>query len=191
MTISAKGSNVTINESTGEIRDGSGRVIYRKSGGRVSVGEAMNGADIRTGGGSVTVGRAAGQVVAQTGGGDITIGPLAGSAKATTGAGDVRLQFSGIRSPNASVASGNGRVVITLPADFSGTLDLETAYTRNLGHRTTISSDWPVSINETSDWDDRGGTPRRYVRARQTIGRGGSVVRVRTVNGDVVVRRGR
>jgi len=191
VTISGRGSNVTINESTGEIRDPSGRVIYRKSGGRVSVGEAMNGADIRTGGGSVTIGRAAGEVIARTGGGDITIGPLAGSARASTGAGDVRLDFRGVRSPNASVTSGNGRVVITLPADFNGTLDLETAYTENLGHRTTIKSDWPVSIDETSSWDDRNGTPRRYVRARQTIGRGGSVISVRTVNGDVVIQRGR
>ena len=190
MTIKG-GSNVTINERTGEIRDPSGRVIYRKSGGSVNVSEAMNGADIRTGGGSVTIGRAAGDVVARTGGGDITIGPIAGSAGAHTGAGDVRIDFNGVRSPNANVTSGNGRVVITLPDDFNGTLDLETAYTDNLGHRTTIRSDWPLSIDETSTWDDRNGTPRRYVRARQTIGRGGSVISVRTVNGDVVIQRGR
>ena len=189
VTISS-GANVTINERTGEIRDPTGKVIFRKSGGRITVGEAMNGADVRTGGGSVTIGRSAGDVIAHTGGGDVSIGPLAGSAEAHTGAGDVTLAFTGIRTPSADVTSGNGRVVITLPADFSGTLDLETAYTDNLGHRTAIRSDWPLTIRESSQWSDRSGTPRKYVRARQTIGRGGGVITVQTVNGDVVIRRG-
>lgn len=185
------GANVTIDEHTGEIRDQSGKVIFRKAGGRVNIATAMNGADVRTGGGSVTIGRSAGDVIAHTGGGDVTIGPLAGSAEAHTGAGDVTLDFRGIRAPSADVTSGNGRVVITLPAVFSGTLDLETAYTDNLGHRTAIRSDWPLAISETPNWDGRNGTPRRYVRARQTIGRGGGVITVQTVNGDIVILRGR
>jgi hypothetical protein len=190
VTISG-GANVTIDERSGEIRDPTGKVIFRKSGGRINVAEAMNGADVRTGGGSVTIGRSAGEVIAHTGGGDIRIGPLAGSAEAHTGAGEVTLDFSGVRTPSADVTSGNGRVVITLPADFSGTLDLETAYTDNLGHRTAIQSDWPLTTTETSQWDGRNGTPRKYVRARQTIGNGGGVITVQTVNGDVVIRRGR
>lgn len=189
ITISGSGTNVSINERTGEVRDASGRVIFRKSGGRVNVAEALNGADIRTGGGSITIGRSAGAVIAHTGGGDITIGPLAGSAEAQTGAGDVRLDFRDVRSPSAEVTSGNGRVVITLPSNFAGTLDLETAYTNNLGHRTSIKSDWPLSVSESSYWDDSRGTPRRFVRARQTFGSGGGTISVSTVNGDIVIQR--
>jgi hypothetical protein len=185
------GANVTINERSGEIRDSDGRVIYRKAGGRINVGEAMNGADVRTGGGSVTIGRSAGDVIAHTGGGDVTIGPLAGSAEAHTGAGDVDIEFRGVRSPSADVTTGYGRVTITLPADFAGTLDLETAYTNNHRGRTAIRSDWPLNITETPQWDDRNGTPRKFVRARQAIGSGRGVIRVRTVNGDVVIQRGR
>jgi beta-lactamase regulating signal transducer with metallopeptidase domain len=189
ITISGSGTNVTVDDRTGEVRDASGRVIYRKAGGRINVAVAPNGADVRTGGGAITIGTSSGDVIARTGGGDITIGPLAGSAEAHTGAGDVRLDFRDVRSPSADVTSGNGRVVITLPANFSGTLNLETAYTDNLGHRTSIKSDWPLSISESSYWDDSHGTPRRYVRARQTFGNGGGEITVRTVNGDIVIQR--
>jgi len=185
------GANVTVDERTGEIHDAGGRVIYRKAGGRINVDEAMRGADVRTGGGSVTIGRSAGDVIARTGGGDVSIGPLAGSAEAHTGAGDVTIEFRGVRSPSADVTTGNGRVTITLPADFTGTLDLETAYTNNHGRRTAIQSDWPLNVSETPQWDDRNGTPRKFVRARQAIGSGRGVIRVQTVNGDVVILRGR
>jgi beta-lactamase regulating signal transducer with metallopeptidase domain len=189
VTISRSGANVTVNEHTGEIRDSNGRIIYRKAGGGVNVAEAMSGADIRTGGGEVIIGRSAGAVSVSTGGGGIRIGPLAGTAMAHTGAGDVVVDLRGSRRPSAEITSGNGRVEITLPRDFSGTLDLETAYTDNLGHRTRINSAWPLSINESADWDDSHGTPRKYVRARRTFGSGGGVISVRTVNGDIEIRR--
>lgn len=185
------GGNVTINEGTGEIRDeNSGRIIYRKAGGRINIAEAMNGADVRTGGGSIYIGRSAGDVSASTGGGSITIGPLAGSVVAHTGAGDVAIVLREAGNHSVDVTSGNGKVVLALPPNFSGRVELETAYTERHG-RTRIESDWPLSPTETSYWDDTRGTPRKYVRANQTIGRGmGGVVRVKTVNGNIVLRRG-
>jgi len=185
------GGNVTINEGTGEIRDdNNGRIIYRKSGGSIDIAEAMSGADVRTGGGAVYIGRSAGDVSASTGGGDITIGPLDGSAVAHTGAGKITIELRGAGDHSVDVTSGNGQVTLVLPPNFSGRVELETAYTERHG-RTRIESDWPLSPTETSFWDDSHGTPRRFVRARQTIGRGtGGVLRVRTVNGDIVLRRG-
>ena len=186
------GANVTINEGTGEIRDeSSGRIIYRKSGGHIDVDEAMNGADVSTGGGSIDIGRSAGKVSATTGGGDITIGPLDGSASAHTGAGDVRITLRGAGDHSVDVTSGNGTVTLVLPSNFSGRVELETAYTQRHG-RTRIESDWSLSPTETDYWDDSHGTARKYIRANQTIGSGsGGVLRVRTVNGDVVLRRTR
>jgi hypothetical protein len=185
------GGNVTINERTGEIRDNnSGRIIYRKSGGSVSIGEAMSGADVSTGGGRVVIGRSAGDVSALTGGGDITIGPLDGSAVATTGAGDVSVRLRGAGDHSVDVNSGNGTITLVLPSNFSGRVDLETAYTQRHG-RTRIESDWPLSIRETDFWDDSHGTARRFVRSRQSIGSGrGGVLRVKTVNGNIILRRG-
>ena len=185
------GGNVTINERTGEIRDNaSGRIIYRKSGGSVTIGEAMSGADVSTGGGRVIIGRSAGDVSALTGGGDITIGPLDGSAVATTGAGDVSVTLRGAGDHSVDVSSGNGTITLVLPQSFSGRVELETAYTQRHG-RTRIDSDWPLSIRETDFWDDSHGTPRRFVRSRQLIGnRSGGVLRVKTVNGNIILRRG-
>jgi hypothetical protein len=87
------------------------------------------------------------------------------------------------------VFSGNGNVTLLVPANLDAELDLETAYTNHLGHKTRIISDFPVQITETSTWDNRAGTPRKYVRVRQSVGQGGGVIRVRTVNGDIVLRR--
>ena len=64
------------------------------------------------------------------------------------------------------------------------------AYTDKLGHKTRIESDFPLTTTETKDWDSSEGSPRRYVRARQVVGGGDNIIRVRTVNGNVVLRRG-
>jgi hypothetical protein len=103
----------------------------------------------------------------------------------------VTIQIRGAGAHSVDVTSGKGEVVLDLPRDLDATLELETAYTDNLGHKTTIVSDWPLPTTETDKWDRSEGTPRRYVRARQTIGRGGSTIRVRTVNGNIIVHRER
>jgi DUF4097 and DUF4098 domain-containing protein YvlB len=168
----------------------SGGITMKSSGGAISVPSAPDGAHVTTGGGRIRIGPAGGQVYAQTGGGDIEIGPATGSVEAITGAGDVRIELKGADSHSVSVASGTGEVDLIVPANLNATLELETAYTNRLGHKTQIISDFPVSVTETSAWDDSHGTPRRYVRVRQNIGRGGEVIRVETVNGDIKLRRG-
>jgi len=165
-----------------------GSLHVRKSGGTINLGEAPNGADVRTGGGPVRIGAAGGRVYASTGGGDIDIGPVRGSAEAHTGAGDVTITLTG-RSQSVDVTSGNGEVTLIVPAGLSATLDLETAYTNNRRNPTRIESDWSLSTSETRDWDSAQGTPRRYVRARQSIGGGGETIRVRTVNGNIRIKR--
>jgi hypothetical protein len=139
------------------------------------------------------VGSAGGLVDATTGGGDVRIGPVAGSVHTGTGAGNVEVTVvdAGGEPQTVEVRSGNGRVVVVLPAGFAGSVDLETAYTRGV-EPTTITAPWTLE-RTTSDWDDREGwgegTPRRYVRARGTVGSGGGHLKVKTVNGDVVIRR--
>jgi hypothetical protein len=81
-------------------------------------------------------------------------------------------------------------MIVELPADFDGTFELETAYTEKHG-ATRIESAWDLEREETTQWDGREGTPRRYVRARGTVGSGRGHVRIKTVNGDIEVRRRR
>jgi beta-lactamase regulating signal transducer with metallopeptidase domain/DUF4097 and DUF4098 domain-containing protein YvlB len=171
---------------TGFARSG---ISMSMAGGPISLAAAPDGARVTTGGGRIRIGPSGGEVYAMTGGGDIDIGPATGSVEAHTGAGDVKIELKGAGAHSVSVTSGRGEVVLVVPRDLDATLELETAYTNNLGHKTRIVSDFPLQTTETADWDAREGTPRRYVRARQTLGKGGGIIRVRTVNGNVVLNR--
>ena len=175
--------------SKGIGRTTDGRLFVNKSGGSVQLGDAPNGATISTGGGKVTIGNSGGDVVVNTGGGDVTIGSASKGAKVITGAGDVRMTVAGAGGHPVIVESGSGTVTLTLPAGLSAELDLETAFTNSHRGTARIESDWPLATTVTPDWDAREGTPRRYVRARQVIGNGGPRITVKTVNGDIVIRR--
>jgi beta-lactamase regulating signal transducer with metallopeptidase domain len=166
-----------------------GGIQRYRSGGPIVLDSAPNGARVTTGGGEIRIGRSAGDVFARTGGGRISIGPAAGSVVASTGAGDIVVTFEGGGAHSADITSGHGAAHLTLPSDISATLILESAYTNNLGHKTRIESDYPLTTTETEDWDASVGTPRRYVRSRIVLGKGDGVIRVRVVNGNVVVRR--
>ncbi|HET9325502.1 MAG TPA: M56 family metallopeptidase [Candidatus Eisenbacteria bacterium] len=171
--------------------DKAGFLHVSRAGGDVHLDEAPKGARISTGGGDVTVGRSGGTIDADTGGGDIEIGPSSGSVSARTGAGRVRVTIVRGSSPEHSVeiSSGSGPAVIELPADLSARFEIETAYTDGHGKKTRIVSDFPLKISETSTWDTSEGSPRRYVRGTGTAGKGGGLVVVKIVNGDVTIRR--
>ena len=186
--VSSGGSRISIGKNT-EYR--AGTLNIEKAGGDVDLEAAPNGARIQTGGGRVTVGRSDGTVDAMTGGGDITIGPAAGSVHAGTGAGEVRIVVDRLRSTDQVIeaTSGKGRIIIELPSDFSGRLDLETAHTRTHEETARIRSDWDLEREPLTDWEYSKGSPRRYLRASAVIGRGNSRVIVRTVNGEIEIRR--
>jgi beta-lactamase regulating signal transducer with metallopeptidase domain/DUF4097 and DUF4098 domain-containing protein YvlB len=177
----------------GVSKDRAGRLHIERAGGDVDLDDAPAGAEIHTGGGQVVVRRGAGLVEASTGGGDVTVGPIAGSVHAITGAGrvEVTLMDAGGEPQTVEVNAGVGDVVLVLPADFDGTFELETAYTQKFGRATRIDSEWQLSREQTDRWDTSMGTPRRYVRARGTVGAGRGSIRVKTTNGDIQVKRGR
>jgi hypothetical protein len=176
--------------------DGAGgakdRLHFSLAGGDIELDEIANGADLETGGGDIRVQRARGYVNASTGGGKVEIRHVTGGVSANTGAGNVHIGIDELTADGRgiTVGTGSGDVVIELPADVAATLALETAYTNNLGHRTRIESDWDLAVSETDDWDDRRGTPRKYVRASGDLGGGGPRIEVNAVNGDIrVIRR--
>jgi beta-lactamase regulating signal transducer with metallopeptidase domain len=193
LSVSSKGTTTTtyVDDGVGHGRGfGASGIRMSSNGGDISLPEAPDGARVTTGGGAVRIGPSAGEVYASTGGGLIDIGPARGSVEAHTGAGNVTITLTGAGSHSVDVTSGKGQVVLVVPRDLSATLELESAYTNNLGHETRIESDWPLTVTSTRDWDSSEGTPRKYVRVRQAIGGGGGLIRVRTVNGNVILRRG-
>ena len=113
---------------------------------------------------------------------------MAGSVRAGTGAGQVRVVLApGKSDRTVDLTSGSGNIVLEVPRGLDVDLDLETSYTRD-SRPARIRSDVPIELEPTSDWDDRQGTPRRYVRARSKQG-GGVQVRIQTVNGNIEIRR--
>jgi beta-lactamase regulating signal transducer with metallopeptidase domain/DUF4097 and DUF4098 domain-containing protein YvlB len=168
-----------------------GTLHIEKAGGDIEVESAPKGVHASTGGGDVRIGRGAGHVAAHTGGGDITVGPIAGSVDASTGAGEVTITLADGRGidQSVSVVTGYGRVVLELPASINARFELETSYTEGFRRKSHIESDWALGIAESDRWDAREGTPRKYIRAKGTIGNGKSLIRVKAVNGDVIVRR--
>jgi beta-lactamase regulating signal transducer with metallopeptidase domain len=159
-------------------------------GGPIDLSSAPNGGSYSTGGGDIHVGASAGMLAVTTGGGDIRLDQVAGDAVATTGAGMVEISVVNANGSahSVSVASGSGKVIIDLPANIDARFDLESAYTENHGP-TAIRSDFQVNQTESQDWDASHGTPRKYIRANASFGSGRGLIRVRTVNGDVVIRR--
>jgi hypothetical protein len=165
-------------------------VAIARGSGAIDVRYAPDGANLWTGGGDVRVARASGHVLAHTGRGDVTVQSVDGSARVSTDAGNVSVALAG-RGGDVQVSSAQGSVTLVLPADFSGALEVESAYTQ--GHAPTrVVSEFPLAVSQTQGWDSRQGTPRRYVRGRGTLGSGRYRVNVTAVNGDVrVVRAGR
>jgi len=181
-------------DGTGKVKVGDkppGYLHITRAGGAVDLDDVPQGGEIHTGGGDIHIARGAGTIQAQTGGGDVTVGPIAGSVSASTGAGDVRLQLVSVggRGQSAQVWSGTGNVVVELPADLNARFEIETGYTESFGRVAKITSDWTLEREPVTGWDSSEGTPRRLVRATGTAGHGDGFIKIKTVNGDVELRR--
>jgi DUF4097 and DUF4098 domain-containing protein YvlB len=188
------------------------------SGGEIQVGQVDGTLRAETAGGDVVIAGAAGQVVAQTAGGQIEVGPTGGSVRAETAGGSIRLQGArgrvvaetaggsidllqleaGVRAStsagrilaefNASaktfaasqLETSMGDVYVYLPVGLRLTIDA--AIDAAAGHH--IVTDFPLSI--LGDKEDFG---EHTIRGHGTLNGGGEVLRIRTVAGDIEIRK--
>lgn len=188
------------------------------SGGEIAVDRVEGALRAETAGGDVTIGGAGGQVVAQTAGGQIRIGPARGNVRAETAGGSVWLQGASGRvdvesaggsidlfqvqgAIRASTASGPimaqifgdqkifgasqletamGDVQVYLPPDLPLTIDA--AIEMAAGHR--IISDFPLEIRGDQEDPISG-----EIRGRGALNGGGETLRIRTVNGNIEIRK--
>jgi DUF4097 and DUF4098 domain-containing protein YvlB len=178
-------------------------------GGSIEIEEAPSGADVKTMGGKIQIENAERFVNAWTGGGDIDIHSLSGPVDVWTGGGDIEVdandggikaftgagtievrvdQDPGLDTQPLELQSGYGDVVLELPAGFSGKLDLEVMYTRSSDQNYQIVSDIPLQLDESQRWIIENGQQKKYVRGSGITGGGSRLVRVRTSNGNIIVR---
>jgi DUF4097 and DUF4098 domain-containing protein YvlB len=141
----------------------------------------------------VYIGNAQRYVRAATGGGDITVDLVAGSVEAATGAGDIDVTVVRGTDPqdyDVSLRTGTGDVVLTLPPDLSIDVDVELAFTRNRRGKYGIQSDFEIDQDTSATWDYDNGSPRKYIYGTGRLNGGKHRIEIRTVNGDVILRRG-
>ncbi len=170
-----------------------GEVQISSMGGDIDVEEAPAGADVHTMGGNVHVKSAIDHVKAKTMGGDIEIESVDGRVTATTMGGDVEVTMVGDPSRgerSVSLQSMGGDITLTVPPALSMDVDIQLAYTRESHHRYKITSDFDLKQDESKEWDNSNGSPRKYIYGTGAINGGKNKVKIRTTNGDVHLKKG-
>jgi hypothetical protein len=164
---SSGNGDVHVEQAGGDVRASSGN-------GSVEVLGAAGAVRASSGNGAVTVSEAHGGVQASSGNGRVRVSTSQGPVKASSGNGSVEVHMASIEgAEDMHFSSGNGRVVVYLPGDFDGEIDLTT------GHGEAYT-DFPVTI--------RGRLQKSRIQG--TVGSGnGPKVRLTSGNGDVEVRK--
>jgi hypothetical protein len=210
--VSTGGGKVLVENVEGDIKasSGGGEVTYRNvvtpdhaypadavhirnAGGSIRVDDAPAGAYVTTGGGNIRIRSANDYARASTGGGDIRIDAIDGWVEAGTGAGTIEVTMTGTpgdEKRDVTLKSGLGDIYLTLPSNISARFEIEVAYTQNSPQRFKIESDFDLLEERTEAWDRSQGTPRKYIRGTATFGEGRNLIKIRTTNGDVRIKRG-
>lgn len=174
-TLDTGGGSVKVEQCGAELHVTSG-------GGSINVGDVSGTARLDTGGGNIRLASARGAVIANTGGGGIELFKLMQGAKAETGAGPITAEFLGITT-DSSLQTSVGDVIVYLSPQakvtVKATLDMAN------GHQ--IRSDFP-ELKITTDGGGYG--PKNYY-AQGALNGGGPQLRIRTMSGNIEIRRAR
>ena len=175
-------------------RSGSEDVVKVSSmGGDVVIDEALHGADVHTMGGDVQINRAANYVKAGTMGGDIVVSEIDGWIEANTMGGDIEVNMVGGTTGDRHVEleSRGGTIVLSVPPGLSMDIDIRILLSRGADwNEYEIVSDFDLEVDVENDSERRWHTNREVV-ATGRVGNGGNKIVIRTVNGNVVLKRGR
>ncbi len=168
-------------------------VSIKTMGGDINVDDAPDGTDVHTMGGDIHIKRAVKFARAKTMGGNIDIDAIDGRVSATTMGGEINVRMVGDPANgerSVEIESMGGDVSITLPAALSMDVDIILAYTKDRDDDYKIVSDFTVKQEETKEWDRSHGSPRKYIYGTGTLSGGKNKVRIKTINGNVFLKRG-
>jgi len=141
--------------------------------GRMRITNVSGELEASSGNGAITIDRTTGPVSVSSGNGDIDVRATRGPVTATSGNGDIDVQMDELRlDGDMEFTTGNGAIMITVPAGFSGDLSADTGN----GHFTT---DFPMTLQGRF----------REGHVRGTIGGGGRKIRLSSGNGRIELRR--
>jgi len=175
-------------------------VVLSTMGGKIEVDDAPEGAKVHTMGGPVRIVNARKFVEATTMGGDMRIKVQDGWINATTMGGDITADVEnslGGGDKGIRLESMSGDIVLTIPAGLPLKFDLTIDYRKNSDQNYRIISDFPVQEERTQNWEypereDRGsGNARKYIFGKGSTGGGTIDVEIKTVNGNITIRKAR
>lgn len=158
--------DVSLTSAAAEARLSSGN-------GKVRVDGVRGRVQASSGNGEVSVENVTGPVRASSGNGDIVVRTVNGPVNASSGNGDLRVTMDRLSgSDDLEFSTGNGRISIDLPADFSADVEASTGNGR-------IVTDFPITVQGRV-------TPTRL---RGTIGDGGRRLKLSSGNGSLDIRK--
>ena len=164
------------------LRGASGPIEAQTAGGQIQIGESGGNVVAQTAGGSIRLNGARGRVEVKTAGGSINLLQLRDAVHASTAEGCILAQIDADqKSFSASdLQTSAGDIQIFLPANLPLTIDA--AIDMAAGHK--ILSDFPLNIKG----DGQAFAPSK-LRGEGALNGGGEVLRVRTVAGNIEIRR--
>lgn len=185
------GGDVSVGRVSGQVRAESGGgnvavesaggdVFVQTQGGSISVGEARGEVTAATAGGSIRVAEARGGVRCESGAGPIILRAIGGPIRAVTSAGSIRAELLPLGRAlfDSDIQTWQGDVTLALPE--SAALTLRAIVDNSQGHR--ITSDFPLRVYREAE--DAG---RPVEIAEGPIGGGGALVKIRTLDGHIVI----
>jgi len=142
----------------------------RSSNGAINVADVVGDIELYTSNAKVSCGRTCGRLVARSSNGKIELDDHRGSVDASTSNGLIHACLDALGKEGVLLATSNGRILLELPAEVDADLDMRV-------DNGVIRNDRPLHHRSGANG-----------RVRGTLGRGGSLIKLRTSNGSISLR---
>jgi len=148
----------------------------RSGDGSIDVERVTGRVDLSSGDGSIRARDLSGDVIVHTGDGRVTLDGKFATLKASTGDGSVHVRAGAGSSPAGdwAITTGDGSITLEIPEGFSGNLDAHTG-------------DGRVRVEDVTVSNVSGELHRNSLKGQ--LGSGGRVVKLRTGDGSIVLKR--
>ncbi|RPI28914.1 MAG: hypothetical protein EHM61_03385 [Acidobacteria bacterium] len=181
------GKSLDAKTSGGDIRitNINGDANASTSGGDVRVGKVAGTATLSTAGGDIECQGATGDIKVSTAGGDVVLKAISGSLDASTAGGDIRAEFNPDGKGTSSLTTAGGELEITLPAGARARIE---AVIEIEGRWSTGREEYQI-LSDFKALDLVMDDQHKEIRGIFEINGGGELIKMKTVNGNIQIRK--
>lgn len=189
--VQSVGGALSANLASGDFQAGKvvGGLNVHSASGNITVDTVTGPVDIRSASGDVDLHKVEGTVNIELASGNVDLPSVTSNMHVRTASGDVKaaLVGSGGTSRSVDIRTASGNVVLHLPHDFDGRLDLGLTETASTVGKYHITQDFGLKV-ETGEWETHGlGEKTRRLYVVGTIGSGRDVVKVHVARSNITV----